>query len=173
MKVTPFYANLSLHPHLGTEPPRLKPMAPLDTAQYESADELSERLTKIHYFASSKLCSAHENPDRAANSSHCSVPLIKVRDQVWLDSRNVRINRPAKKLDWKNNSPFTVVEVSGPHTYRLDQPTSMRIHNIFHVFLLRLVTFYPMPNQHAPPPPPVMVDEEEEYLVEEILESRV
>jgi hypothetical protein len=49
----------------------------------------------------------------------------------------------------------------------------MRIHNVFHFFLLNPVSSDPMPGQHPPSPLPVVVNEEEEYLVEKILDSRI
>ncbi len=50
-KVTPFYANLGLHPRLGTEPPGPKSGTARNCTQLEIADKLAERLAKICDFA--------------------------------------------------------------------------------------------------------------------------
>ena len=52
-------------------------------------------------------------------------------DQVWLDSRNLK-TMYHKKMKPKREGPFIITEVLGPVTYRLQLPTSWRIHNVFH-----------------------------------------
>ena len=44
-------------------------------------------------------------------------------DQVWLDSRNLK-TMYHKKMKPKREGPFTITEVLGPVTYRLQLPTS-------------------------------------------------
>ena len=56
-----------------------------------------------------------------------------------------------------------------PVTYCLKLPTSLKIHDVFHVDLL---TPYHKTNKHGAnytQPPPELVDGEEEYQVEEII----
>ena len=57
-------------------------------------------------------------------------------DQVWLDSRNLK-TMYHKKMKLKHKGPFTITEVLGPVTYRLQLPTSWQIHNVFHATLLK------------------------------------
>ena len=52
-------------------------------------------------------------------------------DQVWLDSQNLK-TMYHKKMKPKRKGPFTITEVLRPVTYRLQLPTSWRIHNVFH-----------------------------------------
>ena len=48
----------------------------------------------------------------------------------------------------------------------------MRVHNVFHVSLLRPAADNPLPGQRQPPPPPVEVEGTEEWEVQDILDSR-
>ncbi|KKA22103.1 hypothetical protein T310_3843, partial [Rasamsonia emersonii CBS 393.64] len=97
----------------------------------------------------------------------------KVGDKVWLDLRNIRTDRPSKKLDARH-AKYTVLEKIGSHAYRLDTP--LGIHPVFHTSLLRPANNNPLPSQiRTDPQPPAILgndNDEEEFLVEEILDER-
>jgi len=93
-------------------------------------------------------------------------------DKVWLDARNLKVRAPSRKLSPRRYGPYKVKEQVSPVTYRLDLPTSLRIHNVFHVDLL---TPYHETKEHGAnytQPPPELIDGEEEYEVEEITNER-
>ena len=72
----------------------------------------------------------------------------------------------------KQEGPFTIAEVMGPVTYRLNLPKTWKIHPVFHAGLL---VPYRITKEHGPDyprPPPDVVDGEEEYEVEAILNHR-
>jgi hypothetical protein len=95
-----------------------------------------------------------------------------VGDKVWLNLKNIKTDRPSKKLDDKN-AKFTVIEVVDSHAYRLDTPPG--IDNVFHVSLLRPAGTDPLPSQilmEAQPPAVITEDGEEEFEIEEILRAR-
>ena len=96
----------------------------------------------------------------------------KTGDQVWLEGRNLRIDRPSVKLAPKRYGPFKIGKVLLPITYQLILPPQWKIHDVFHADLL---TPYHETELHRPnftKPPPDLIDGEEEYKVEEILQSR-
>ena len=96
----------------------------------------------------------------------------KTGDQVWLEGRNLKIDRPSAKLAPKRHGPFRVGKVLSPITYQLELPDQWKIHDVFHVDLL---TPYQETELHGPnftKPPPDLINGEEEYEVEEILQSR-
>ena len=96
----------------------------------------------------------------------------KTGDQVWLEGRNLRIDRPSVKLAPKRYRPFKIRKVLSPVTYQLTLPPQWKIHDVFHADLL---TPYHETELHGPNftrPPPDLIDGEEEYEVEEILQSR-
>ena len=63
-------------------------------------------------------------------------PNLKSGDMVWFIPRHVKTTRPSKKLDYKKMGPFKVIKKAGTSSYKLDLPSSMRIHNTFHISLL-------------------------------------
>ena len=60
---------------------------------------------------------------------------FKQGQQVWLDTRNVKTLYHSKMAP-KREGPFKISEVLGPLTYRLQLPSTWRIHNVFHAVLL-------------------------------------
>ena len=60
---------------------------------------------------------------------------FKLGDQVWLDTRNLKMNHH-KKIKQRREGPFKVTKVIGPVTYQLELPKTWRIHNVFHATLL-------------------------------------
>jgi transposase InsO family protein len=96
---------------------------------------------------------------------------FKKGDKVWLDSRNIKTIYH-KKMKPKREGPFSITEVLGPVTYRLQLPASWRIHNVFHAALLRPYQENEVYGENFTEPPPELVDGEEVYEVETILNHR-
>ena len=86
----------------------------------------------------------------------------KAGDQVWLEGRNLRVERPSIKLTPKRYGPFKIRKVLSPITYQLELPPQWKIHDVFHVDLL---TPYHETELHGPNymrPPPDLINGEEE-----------
>ena len=95
---------------------------------------------------------------------------MKAGDQVWLEGRNLSITRN-RKLSPKHYGPFPIIKKIGSIAYQLQLPTSMKIHDVFHVDLLlpyKEMEAYGTPYTH----PPLIIDSEEEYKIEAILDAR-
>ena len=56
----------------------------------------------------------------------------KVRDKVWLKATHLRLCYPSWKLTLKRHGPFEIVQVLSPLTYKLQLPSTWKIHNVFH-----------------------------------------
>ena len=97
-------------------------------------------------------------------------PMIyKIGNKVYLNSKNIELTRPAKKLDYKYYELYIISEAIRKQAYNLKLLPSINIHNIFHVLLLKPYIGTNEPNN--PSSSSIEIEEEEEYEVEEILDS--
>ena len=61
-----------------------------------------------------------------------------INDHVWLRNKNIRTKRN-RKFEWKQFESFEVFDKINKQIYKFVLSTRWRIHNVFHVFLLKLV----------------------------------
>ena len=168
IQCSPFYANYGHHPTFSIDP-YLRCRKTLPALK---ATELAERLKALHETLIESVKSAQNHQAKYYDAKHKRVE-FSVGDKVWLRTLNIRTERPSKKLDWKHLGPFTVTHRIGTQAYRLDLPTSMKIHPTFHVSLLDPHTSNTIPDRIQAPPPPVIIDGQEKYEVEDILDSKI
>ena len=88
---------------------------------------------------------------------------------------HIQTDKPSKKLDDKRYGPFTIIEIVGPHAYKLDLPATMRIHPVFNTVKLRPYVPDPIIGRPVDPrPPPVITEgEEPEWEIEYIKDSKL
>lgn len=174
INTSPFFANYGFHPRMSFdfEPDNLAPGTPHNMIQREKATVMATKMKEVWDFLQEELTVTQARMEDQANAHRIPAPRYETGDKVWLSTKNIRTKRPSRKLDHKQEGPFTIIRKVGASSYELELPASVRIHPIFHSSLLRLDTNDPLPGQVLPPPPPVEVDGEPEWEVEQILDSR-
>ncbi|EGE08388.1 hypothetical protein TEQG_08800 [Trichophyton equinum CBS 127.97] len=162
----PAVALIGYKPELQIDMSSKPPGLPLVIEVAERASALDEmRKTLL-----SKLQKARDDQKKYYNRNHLPVS-FDVGDWVLLNRKNLKIVRPARKLDHKYLGPFQVLEKWGSQAYKLKlTPAYNKIHPVFHVSLLEK---YKQREGKTPPPGPELVDGEEEWLIDEILEKKV
>ncbi|CAI7853835.1 unnamed protein product, partial [Closterium sp. NIES-53] len=156
------YGRKPLTPQKPTVPATVQPAHDFITTMHHLWERTHKRLLTIQQ-QQKKLA------DRSRNDHS-----IKIGDQVLLDTRNLEISHLPSKLRPRFCGPFLVEAQVTPVTFRLRLPATWRIHNAFHVQLLKP---YRDPNtvfkgRQPPPPLPVIVNGEPEYEVEAVLAHR-
>jgi len=165
-KESPFYLNYGRHPWKGDI--TIQNIANVSVEGYmKQLVEAREKVNKAIHRSIEIMKSAYDKGVKKNN-------LIKEGDLVWLESTNIRDDRPSKKLSAKRYGPFKVLEAIGEASFRLELPNLWKlIHPVFHGSLLTRYTKASFPSQHrAPPPEPEIIGNEMEYEVEAILDSR-
>lgn len=163
---TPFMLNSGRHPRMGTEP--------LRTSKVESVDNFVKRMQSARQEAEAALQRAADDMARFYNQNRGEAVSYQVGDMVWLDGRDIKTDRPSKKLDDKRYGPFKIVKIIGPNAYQLQLPPSMKVHPVFNTVKLRPFIKDTIFGRNPPPkPPPVIKGDNPEWEVEYIKDSRL
>jgi hypothetical protein len=164
-QLSPFFVNYGFNPRsdfLGIQS---------TPARVPSVVTHLDKIKEASLFLDMTLKAAQEDSKKYAdqNRLHHS---FAIGDKVWLLRKNLKTRRPSDKLDHLKLGPFKILEQVNAVTFKLDLPSSMRIHPVFHVSMLEVYSTNEIPNRTVPPPPPIEVDGEEEYEVEDIVDAR-
>jgi hypothetical protein len=161
--MTPFWANYNYHPTMQFKPPK----HPSFRSQVQ-ADSWMAGLEETQQILQENIIEVQEGETKYASGKEM---IFAVGDKVWLSTRNLKISRPSKKLDYKRTGQYTVTKIINRNAYKLDLPCTMRNHKVFHVS--RLNRYTPPVGGHPPSEPhPMIVEETEEWEVNCILDSR-
>jgi hypothetical protein len=175
IKTTPFFCDLGMHPR---KPEALSSnMDILEGTSNEALSQFVDRMQEILVETQTALADAQCRQKRYADIKRRKEE-FKVGDRVWLSAANITTEadraRTTKKLGPRFYGPYRIVKKVSPVSYQLELPGTMRIHDVFHVSLLRRHQPEPEDMQGRAPhqPPPVVQDGVEEYEVEKILDER-
>ena len=111
--------------------------------------------------------------ETSANRKRRSALIFSPGKKVWLSRRHVGSTRPSSKLDVRRLGPFLVIGQIGTSSYRLELPSSVKIHPVFHVSLLEPHNPNTFPGRVVAPPPPVVVDGAPQHEVATVLDSKI
>ena len=163
---TPFFLNYGQHPWKGTDVRR--------EARNPSAGQFADWMKKVREDAQAALRQSAERM-KTAYDKHARPSIAYSKgEKVYLESTNLKTDRPSKKLDDKRFGPFEIIQKKGESSYELKLPEHWpAIHPIFNESYLSPFKKSRYRNQQKPPaPPPIEVEGEQEYNVEEIRDSR-
>ena len=164
---TPFLLDTGRHPRMGFEV--------RTPSNVESVNEFVDHMKSTMEEAHSAIAKAKDDMARYYNRRCTPAPEFQPGDKVFLDSSDIRTNRPLDKLAHRYLGPYPIVEKVRRHAYKLRLPQSMsRLHPVFNVVKLLGALKDPIEGRHSDPlPDPILVDEDgnKEYKVEAILDS--
>ena len=114
---------------------------------------------------------AAQSRDKAYADRKTRPQTFEVGQRVLLSTKNLHIKKKnlTKKLLSRFIGPFKVLKQVGKQAYELELPPSLKMHDVFHVSLLRL---YHEDGTHQPPPVTILLDGEQEFEVEQVLDHR-
>ena len=155
-KIPPFQATRGYVPRMSFDPVDLSEESTRERLANSKARSIATDMEEVWKFVRTEMAWSQERYTKTADRSRKSVEdKYKVGDNVWLLTKNIKTERPSKMV-----GPFRIKALVGL-SCRLDLPTSMRIHDVFHPSLLQKASKDPLPGQHNDPAPPIIVDDKE------------
>ncbi|CAJ0919665.1 unnamed protein product [Ranitomeya imitator] len=156
---SPFFIVYGQHPKIPT------PLPP--ASSNPAAESLAKDFTKVWTETRTSLEQASVRTKEHADKRRLDPPPFHPGDKVWLSSRHIRLKVPSYKLAPRFIGPFEVLHRINDVCYRLKLPASLRIHNSFHVSLLKPVVLSRFTQDPGNFPSPV--GSEDVYEVKDIL----
>ena len=95
-----------------------------------------EDVTKLRNQLYKRLKKTRNNQAKYYDEKHIS-RIFNVEDKVLLNFKNIHIFRSSKKLDHKYYKSSEIEKFNEKQKYKLRLFHTFRIHNVFHVFLLK------------------------------------
>jgi transposase InsO family protein len=168
-----FMVELGYQPRMDIDWVRPKDPVPVSQHVKEARKDAQAHIKRIHEaweWARTKMAKAQKQQAIQANKHRRPVD-FKVKDKVWVSTKNWTSERPSRKLGYQNEGPYEITEQVG-HSYRLKLPEGNQLHNVFAPELLRKDPGDPLPGQHQEPPVPVVYNQQPEWEIEQVLQSR-
>ena len=133
-----------------------------------------QRMQSARKEAEAALHRAADDMARFYDQNRGEAVSYQVGDKVWLDGKDIKSDRPSKKLDDKRYGPFKIIKIIGPNSYKLQLPPSMKVHPVFNTIKLRPYAQDTISGRKPPPrPAPVIKGDKPEWEVEYIKDSRI
>jgi transposase InsO family protein len=136
--VSPFFANYGFNPSIGIEPSNPRPPAqtPAQKREFLKANAIADRFERILTQLRALAAQSQRRYEENANASRTESPRYTVGQEVYVDTRNMKTNRPMKKGDDKWAGPYKITRVY-PRACAVELPEGLRIFPVFHNSLLR------------------------------------
>jgi hypothetical protein len=130
-----------------------------------------DKMKNIWDFIKKKLANTQESQKRYANKTRIVSSDYVVEDIVWLFTKNIKTERSSRKLNHKWIDLYKVKKII-TDVCQLNLSSSMKIHDTFHISLLRKVVIDSLTRQIQSSSFSVVMNEEEEYEIDDILDNR-
>ena len=128
---SPFFLNYGYHP---TVPSDL--LCGGEVTNNETVGKFRERMIVVWELAYKNIKKAIDVQSKYYDARHRMVS-YSVGDLILLNTVNLHLKGILGKLKKKFIGPFKIIEKIGLQSYRVELPESYKIHNVFHVSLLK------------------------------------
>ena len=137
-----------------------------------NSDAFTTQIEEIQEILQDNMLITQANYECYANQHYGPAPRYKIRDLIWLDTRNLFTKWPSKKLENCHVGKYQVKKIISNYIVELDLLSNLRVHLIFHViFFEPAATDDPHPSHVSPLGPLIEVDWKTEYEVTAIIDS--
>jgi len=132
-----FFMNKNFHSHMSFDSDIIEYESTRERLQINRVKNISEQMNKTLIFAREALIKTRKQMMNQANKHRKEIN-YKIESKMFLNERNIVTARLFKKLNDKMLDSFQIIDFIDSF-YKLKLLKTMRIHNVFHSELLRLV----------------------------------
>src|SRR5450432_1186617 len=120
--ISPFFATNGYEPRMSfdlqPDPEPLPPLNAREAKERKRAEVIAKAIKDRSEYLQEQIALANSRMEQYANAGRQPSPNYQPGDKVWLSMRNIKTQRPAKKLDNKNVL-CTIVQRIGRDSYEL------------------------------------------------------
>jgi hypothetical protein len=134
---------------------------------------IAKKMKDIWDFIKKKLAHAQKNQKRYADQKRTFSSEYVIKNEIWLFIKNIKTKRLFRKLNHKWIESYKIKKIV-KDTCQLNLSQSMKIHDTFHIFLLRKAAIDFFTKQIQSSSLSIIIDDqnEEKYEIDDILNSR-
>ncbi len=168
--LTLFFMNKNFHSCMSFDPDIIEYESTRERLQIDWTKNISEQMNKTLIFACEALTKTRKQMVNQANKHRKKIN-YKIESKMFLNERNIITARSFKKLNDKMLDSFQITE-SVDSFYKLKLSETMRIHDVFHLELLRSVVDDSLSGQKNEPSKSIVINDEDEWKIDDILNFR-
>ena len=165
-----FFANKGFHPRMSFDPDDTAYTSTRERLLATKAEDIIDTMKNVLEFVRRNATLARTRMTAQVDKHRKSIT-YDINDFVFLDRRYIKIARSSDKLDDKKLGPFKVIAKRGT-SYELELLSTMRIHSVFHSWLLRKDPQDSLLEQTNESSGPIVLGDNLKWEVDEILNSR-
>ena len=170
IKLSSFFINYEFQSRMSFEP--------IETKNTAKRKCLKRKTTNIHIdmkrvwlFAQKNFSQSQQNKKKYANKHRKTIANYQSKNKIWLSTKNIKTKKSSKKFDDKKLNFFRMLK-SKKNNVKFNLSNFMKIHNNFHIFLIRKDFDDFLIDQQKKSSSSIIVNDENEWKVDDILNFR-
>ncbi len=165
-----FFMNKSFHSRMSFDSDIIEYESTRERLQIDRVKNISEQMNKTLIFAREALIKTWKQMMNQVNKHRKKIN-YKIESRMFLNERNIITAKLFKKLNDKMLDSFQIIDFIDSF-YKLKLLKTMRIHDVFHSELLRLVVNDSLSDQKNEFSRSIVINDEDEWKIDDILNSR-
>ena len=166
-RMTPFQANTGLDPRRADWPD-----LGLGKGEAPLGHQVAAKVIALQRICRQNIESANTYQRQYADKKRLPIP-FKIGDKVLISNKNIKSQRPKKKLDWKYIGPGIIEKQIGPSAFKVNVPGLQNVHPVFHASLLEpYKDTTPIPHPNLPIVDVLRSFGDDVYEVDKVVERR-
>jgi hypothetical protein len=137
----------------------------------QKAKTIFDKMKNIWNFIKKRLAQTQDIQKKYADQKRNFSSEYQAENMMWLFIKNIKTERSSRKLNHKWIEFYKITNVL-KDACQLNLSVSMKIHNIFHTFLLRKTAIDSLIDQIQFSSLSIVVNDEKKYEIDDVLDSR-